>query len=1518
MGSEHEGPVADAPEISQPEAGSDSGDPVPRRRGRKHAAAQRVMRWAGAGVLSVLLFATVMVQSGRGQRMLLDGVLSRAEDALLGTLEVQGVRSGTLLTGATLTNVTLTAENHRRLLTADSIQLRYSPVALFTGAPEVSSLVVWGLDLEISRLASEVRVNITRLLRPRVDSVGVDSVSGGPTEPIRFGRIGVREGVVQILHPASEDGRGPTVESPDGEGRLGRLAFEAIDFDLEDVELDLSGGDEYLRARLASLSMDAAILAEPLRVDEAFGELTFGRGGIRVESGAFRLPGSLLRGDLSVGPREGGDVWIFESAAETDGAGDLADFAWIDPRIPAGSFRGAASVRVDGDVEVRFQDFEMQVEESTLTATGTARFGRELVFEDLDLTASPVNIDRIEPWVPREAPLNGWLSGEVRINGTLARTVAKGRLTLVPSGYGGGATTADFSGTLFSGVNPGASGFEARMNPVNYELVEAFFPAILMEGTGTLNLDISGRVDDALRFVADATHRTDGLMESRAIARGAVRRTDPGEWILDVQGDLAPLSLGMFFAMSPDVDLGGTLTGTWRAEGRLRDVSIRADLDAADGRVLFDGVFDMRRPGSFYRFDATAEEISLSTITGRLPAPSFWSGGLSMEGRGVRLDSMDAAATLTSTRARIGGLHVDTVTAHMRASAGILTVDSLDALLGGVRLTGNGRLGMAAPLDGEAHLDFSTESLAGLRPLLLGDTVIAKDTLTAIEATLLAWDGVDVDALPDTIDVRMHGVANGSVRLVGSVDALDVELTMDVRQAIYGHNQADSALLRMTARDLPALDGAWDIVLDMHGVEWEGRSFTSAHFDGDMISRAGAAFLDVVRGPGEELQGRGQFDFDSLGGGLALEEVTASVDSLVYSLARPTELRWDRTSLVVDDLEITRPGDDPMRLTAAGSLSRSGTSDFDLVVEGLHLGRVARMLEMDDWTVGGHADFTLSVDGVAEDPAISAQWAIEDPVLQDVQLSRLAGELTYAGQETQVATSAWSGDHEVFTVSGRVPLDLALSEVLDRTPPRVMELDVRADSLDASLALAYFQVLEDVVGIVDGSVTVRGTLDAPRPDGEMTLAGGAWSIEALGVRHADVTGALTLNPDRTVTVDLSSSATGQSTVGGTVTLVPLRNPGLDLSFAFSNFQAVNRLDMEGRISGDLLLRGPFGRPRVTGALQVDAGTLFVDEFARNAEVVDLSDPRLFGADTTVFETQSLIRDIQNPFLQSLTVEVDLSVPRDTWMRSEEMSIEMGGDLFVRYDRIQRDIVLVGELEALRGSYSVLGRTFDVTGGTVGFAGIPGVNPVLDIQAMSRIRRRGVEPLEVNATVEGTLTLPRVTLATEEAGVAESDLISYLIFGRSSSELATGQQSFLAGAAGSVAGAATGAITTLVSGAVASQLGAALSQGIGVDYLSITQAGNIGFASGITNSQIEIGQYVGQDAFIVLVFRPLQARQSGGSPFGGARLEWALNDDYTVEGFFEDRFLRSGSIGLSGLGIAPSQILGVFIFREWGY
>ncbi|GIS80364.1 MAG: hypothetical protein CM1200mP14_19300 [Gammaproteobacteria bacterium] len=68
-----------------------------------------------------------------------------------------------------------------------------------------------------------------------------------------------------------------------------------------------------------------------------------------------------------------------------------------------------------------------------------------------------------------------------------------------------------------------------------------------------------------------------------------------------------------------------------------------------------------------------------------------------------------------------------------------------------------------------------------------------------------------------------------------------------------------------------------------------------------------------------------------------------------------------------------------------------------------------------------------------------------------------------------------------------------------------------------------------------------------------------------------------------------------------------------------------------------------------------------------------------GTDTTKFFGQSLIRDIRNPFLENLRVEVDLSVPRNTWLRSNEMNVEMGGEqLIVTYDRRESDLVLIGD------------------------------------------------------------------------------------------------------------------------------------------------------------------------------------------------------------------------------------------------
>ena len=452
---------------------------------------------------------------------------------------------------------------------------------------------------------------------------------------------------------------------------------------------------------------------------------------------------------------------------------------------------------------------------------------------------------------------------------------------------------------------------------------------------------------------------------------------------------------------------------------------------------------------------------------------------------------------------------------------------------------------------------------------------------------------------------------------------------------------------------------------------------------------------------------------------------------------------------------------------------------------------------------------------------------------------------------------------------------------------------------------------------MSADLQIGGTGRQPAPSGTISLANGAWSIAALGVRHTGIEGELELRPDRTVSVAFGTSGDGTSTVSGIVTMVPFADPTLDLRVTLDQFQAVNRRDIESMLSGAFTVRGTYRLPVAQGELRVDQGTLFVDEFARNAAVVDLRDPTLFAdgfaVDTTVFVTQPILASLRNPFLDNLRLDVDLSV-RDMWLRSNEMNVEIGGELLVRYDRAASDLVMVGDLQALRGSYQVLGRTFEVDGGTVSFLGQPGVNPALAIEAVSRVRRRGGDRLEVRATVRGTLVQPLVTLSTTEAGLSQSDLVSYLLFGVPGG-----------GTGGDVGQDVTTGLGTYGIGQLASQVGTALAQEFGFDYLAISQADVIGDANLAENflnsAQFEVGRYLGDDVFVVFVLsNPTQ--ESSSTPavvnvFRGVRVELALSEEWFVEGFWEDRFLRgSGALGQTPLD--GEKVVGILTFWDWGY
>ena len=1498
---------------------SDEGGAVRRAERLAWFSPSRIKRGLIAGALFLVLAAVVTTQTKQGQHLALRAALNRVQSSLSGELTIQGVRSGTLLTGATMTEVRLDAEDGRPIFSADSIVVRYSILAALSGGQSIRSTMFWGLDLEVSRYTSEESVNLSRVLAHRDSEAELD-ISESVAE-LRLGQVGFRESRVRILTPTMKRSGQRLVQGPEGVV-LRELTFDSLDIDIEEAILSVSSEPQFT-ARLNSLSSSVGVLEEPLVIEEALGFVSYGQQGITISEGRYTLPGGVIQGDLTLGPRTEGQPWVLTADIQSEGWMPLSDIGWIDARIPEGRFRGAAELRIEDGVHLAVQDIETELEAGNVLFNGGVTFDEGLTLSGMQVTANPLPLDLLEPWIERDIPIDGWLSGEASFNGALADLSSQGRVTLVPTGLGGTPTTAEFQGAIHMGNNPGATGFSVSMGSMNYDVLSALWPEFPWAGSGNGRVQIDGRVEGGVMVVADMEHLSAASLQTVTQVNGMFwRGVEAGSWITDMSVDFQPLAVGVLGGIAPDLQLRGDARGSVVLSGALDDVAIEADLTVNDGHVRGRGNMDLGSPTDRYTIEIEAYELPLFALSGRVPEETSWSGSLDIEGFGASPDAMSLDLYGSAYESRLGSLGVDTLSTVMRVRSGVLIADSLKANVGGVELVGSGRLGLVENRFGSASVDFSADRLIGLRAALIGvaDSIVVQEDLTSLDREFLRLQGIEPDTFPRLADVRLDGAVRGAANVSGRLGDIDAGLVMELEDAFWKRNHIDSARIAVTATGLPSAEGVWEVAATAHGLEVRGRQFQKTGLEVNMFERDGDARLEIMRRPGEEYHAAGAFVVDSLSGSIDLDAFNIQVDEEEWILVRPAHVEWDRSTLSAESIEVARLGGDPMSLLAEGKVSREGGSDFRLGVSGLRIEKMLHLAQLEELDAAGQVDLDLSVRGSMESPRIDGVFRVDRPQFGSMELTRADGDVTYRARELRFDLDGLAGEREALRATGTFPVDLALVKSDERMVDSPMRIEVVADSLDAAIALSYLGTLEGVVGTVSGGVSIGGVPSAPAPEGRVTLSDGGWSIEAIGVRHSEVNGTITLQEDRTANIALSAEGNGRSDVTGTILLEPFSDPDLNLQFDFDRFLAVSRADVEGLVSGGFNLTGKYSRPLAEGELTVDEGTIFVDELQRAADIVDLSDPFLFetglAVDTTTLISQPLFAGLRNPFFDNLRVDVDLSVPRNSWLRSIDSDVEMSGDLLVRYDRRAGDFVLIGELEAVRGSHRVLGRTFELDGGSVLFLGRPGLNPDLNIEASSRIRRQNEPPLNVNALVEGTLVQPAVTLSTGEMGIAEEDLVSYLVFGQPSG--ANSQVGEL-GRRGVVSSAVQGTVT-FVGGVLTNQFGSAVF-GDFLDYFSVQQSGGQSFGREyFAQTQVEVGKYVGDDLFTVVVLRPTDNSAQNQNAVAGVRVEWALTDDYNVEGFLEDRFLRSGSLSLGSTAglIENDRIWGVIFFREWGY
>jgi hypothetical protein len=1472
------------------------------------------MLWV-VGATALLLI--LLIRTVPGNRVVLEFGLDRVRESVAGTLEVGDIRSADLLRRARLYDVRLLTAEGDTFVVADSVEAGYDVAALIAGRIGLSGVRIWGGDIRIEQSGPGEPSTIGRWIgAPEPDTLPPDAPTPErESRGFRFSDVELRDVAFRL--------RLPTGLEPGGLVRVDTTGVERLALDVLVEAARLSsvrvGGGEATEVEVARGEARVDILRESIFIDALEAGVRVGDGIAAVQLRDLVLPWARGTGTVAVG--------LGTTEARVDIALALEDVVtdslqWISPEIPP--LRGSS--RLTG--QIRGAESRWTMAEAGLDwRGGDVRGGGTLVLSpqgvrlgDVDARVAGLPVEALDRWLPEPARVGGRVGGRLRLDGALSRLEVGSELTwTTPLGQ---PVVARGSGGLV-GVGSrdlGFDDFSLTLAPFDWAALRrsAGIP-VPLDGPGFLTADISGTLDSGIRIAAVARHlgREEGLDPSLVRVEGSVASAGEGALGLDLVADLAPLDLGVLrlpvdSGPAPVLPFDNPVDGTVRITGDTRALALDGEIEDGSGRASFTALLEPSDSAFGYRVDATLAGIGGATLR-PLGERTTLNGTLQLDG--VRTPGVPLVTTIRASMSasEVSGVDVDSARLAARLAEGRLEVDTLRGGVGGFEVEVAGALGLdsAAPA-GELRGTFSTPSLLGLRSTFLGDSVLSRPE-DGLGRRALEAGGIDPDTLPAAEEVEWAGRVGGEILVRGTLDDFALEASALAEGVRIGTNTVERIELDAAGVGLPASDARVEVRASADSLVVVDRTFSAARVSGAFGARSGDLRLELARGTEEGYEATGGYTLGDVRREVRVDSLRARFDSagtLDYRLQRPTRIGWGDGGFDVEDLEVRRSGPDPVVIRADGRIPERGAADFTVAVEGLYLQRLTQVLQRTDLDLGGRVDFEGRLAGRAAAPVIDAEFSADSLRWRRLDFGGVRGSIDYTSRAAEIDLRASRGQEVVLDIGGVIPVDLSLTPGTERFLDREMDIDIRATDLPARATVAPLEDLENVEGTVSGRLRVAGTLESPRTSGAITLVDGAWTVGSLGVRHTDVQGTAQLAENNVLSVDVTGRAGGSVEVDGTITLSSLTDPEFDLGLEFDRFLGVDRRDMNGVFSGSVRLTESYRSPYVSGSIEVDEGVLYLDEFMRNAAVVDISNPRFAGS--SGLDTGARLIEVgSNPFMNGLRTEIQVGVGSNSWLRGENLNVSMVGNILMVFDRRVRDFALDGELEARRGQYTTFGRTFQVQGGTVQFIGTPGINPLLDIDATTRVRRQEFGDLEITANVGGTLTEPLVTFSTGEQGISESDIWSYLTFGTPSSGLTSGS-------AAQREAALEGATINFAAGTIFSQIGnLAAQQSDIIDYVAVTggQTG-AGVSGALAGTQVEVGRYfAGGDLFGALVLRASALRSQ---PVGGARVEWQSTEQFHIEAFFEDRFLRVASLGLADVGSGAAYVFGFALVREWGY
>ncbi|MEP6572265.1 MAG: translocation/assembly module TamB domain-containing protein [Gemmatimonadota bacterium] len=1105
---------------------------------------------------------------------------------------------------------------------------------------------------------------------------------------------------------------------------------------------------------------------------------------------------------------------------------DLEDVRWVSPDFPSMlghtlfAARSESETRTDyvmRDLHLRHGD---QRVDGDLTAITDHRRG--LGVQDMNLTLNALDLDAVRPYLDT-LPLHGTLTGPIKGNGFFDHmnvdfdwTLRDARLPDSGSSHfaaAGGVVLGGKKGFIFDTLTIDHSDIDLRT-------VRLIVPAVILEGRLSLEGTLAGPWK-AVTFNGAIEHHDGDRPVSRA--EGSVfldtRRDTLG---LATDLELTPFEFDGVRRTFPTLTTLGSLRGHFRSSGTLGHLAIDAALHGEIGSIAAQGAMTIEPPKwGADSLHLTLGAVDLAELRGsgphtRLTGEMFASGVIDS----ARAPEGTLEAALTASMLR--EFRIDTLYARGGIHDSLFTLDTLIAGWRAGRADGKGTLGYRAPKAGSLTFALASDSLVSLDSLVFALAKLQRDT--------------SQDAQP------LNGRGEAALTLTGSLDQLHGDLDMIVHDLTF--QQIKSPQIAGSARWSSTDRGEIDAVVradSIHVGKWEVSSL-DARAAGALDSLGWAGTVGL--GSGSKVSGGGRWWTKSGTQVISIDTLSADLPAHRWTLRQPADITLGDSVFALTPIALdASDGTGSMRLE--GELPRSSQGRLNIGILGLRLQDVYAMLERDTSGVSGSVALDLEIAGTGDKPTIRGTTTLADANFGEFGAPFVQGVINYQDQRLETSLLLWRTGQQVLRVEAQLPLDLALHSVAKRQVAGPLIVRAQADSTDLGVLEAFTPAVRRVRGVLNADAEVTGTWDEPRLRGFVSIANGSMVVPALGIRLDGLDGRARLTGD-SITLDTLRmlSGHGDLAVMGGIRLEQLTKPILNLSLRANDFRAIdvrNFLTLDA--TGLVRLEGPVFGAVMRGKVIVNDGNLhFADLITKR--IVDIDNPSDSSLiDLDAVRQQKLGDDaFKNQFLESLIMDnVGLQMGESFWLRSGEANIQLGGTITV--NKAKAGYRLDGTLNALRGNYTLrigfVTRDFTVEHGTVRYFGTPDLNADLDIQARHLVRpvEGPKDEIPIIAKITGTLLAPKLALeSTVRPPLSETELISYLMFGRPSFSLSSS-----GGAGGFDQATALQTAVSYLSSALSSELQRTLITDLGIplDYIEIRPGTS---SAGSVGSQLQVAQF----------------------------------------------------------------------------